>query len=186
VIECSCRADAERKGQPCKRTSRKETCLHFLDTAKFLLEKAKVGRQISKEEALAILQKNQEEGLVLQPANAQAPEAVCSCCGCCCAVLKAHKAMPDPLSHWATNFCAQVDPGLCTGCGLCEEACQASAMKMDADRKTAAADLTHCRGCGLCVGSCPEEAIVLRKTAAETVPPLTTEDLTGIIMANKA
>lgn len=186
VMECACRKGAEKRGEPCKRTSRKETCLHFRNMARFLLEKAKVGRQISKEEALDILQKNQEDGLVLQPSNSQAPDAICSCCGCCCAPLKTHKSIPNPLSHWATNFHAEVNPEMCTGCGLCEERCQAAAMKLDEDRKAATVDLTHCLGCGLCVDACPEDAIELRKNATEAVPPRTTEEMTEVIMAGKS
>jgi len=186
VIECACRSGAEKRGEPCKRTTRKETCLHFRDMAKFLLEKAKVGRQISKEEALHILQKNQEEGLVLQPANSQAPEAICSCCGCCCAPLKTHKVIPNPLSHWATNFHAEVNPEICTGCGLCEERCQAAAMKLDEDKKTATVDLTHCLGCGLCVEACAAEAIELHRNAMEVIPPRTTEEMTEVIMTGKS
>ena len=186
VIECACRSGAEKRGEPCKKTSRKETCLHFRDIARFLLEKARVGRQISKVEALDILQKNQEDGLVLQPANSQAPDAICSCCGCCCAPLKAHHALPNPLSHWATNFYAQVNPEICSGCGLCEERCQAAAMKLDEDRRAAIVDLTHCLGCGLCVEVCPEDAIELRNSSVEVVPPSTSEEMTEVIMAGKS
>jgi ferredoxin len=186
VIECACRKGAEDRGEPCRRTSRKETCLHFRDMARFLVEKAKVGRQISKEEALDILQKNQEDGLVLQPANSQAPDAICSCCGCCCAPLKTHRSLPDPLSHWATNFYAEVNPEMCTGCGVCEERCQAAAIKLDQDAGKAMVDLTHCLGCGLCVEACPEDAIELRKNAVEVIPPRNAEEMTEAIMAGKS
>jgi Na+-translocating ferredoxin:NAD+ oxidoreductase subunit B len=185
VIECACRKGAGNRGEQCKQTSRKETCLHFREMARFLLEKAKVGRQISREEALEILQRNQEDGLVLQPTNSQAPDAICSCCGCCCAPLKTHKSSPNPLSHWSTNFHAAVVTELCTGCGLCEARCQAAAMKLDEDRKIATVALTHCLGCGLCVDACPEGAIELRKNAREVVPPRTMEEMTEVIMTGK-
>lgn len=185
ILECVCRNGAEKRGQPCKRTSRKETCMVFRDVAKNLIETGKMGRQISKEEALDIMQKNQEDGLVLQPTNSQAPDAICSCCGCCCGLLKMHKAIPNPVSHWATNFFAEVNPESCTGCGICEEKCQAGAMKLDEDKKVTAVDLTRCLGCGLCVGACPEDAIELRNKATEVIPPLTMEETMEVIMTNK-
>ena len=186
ILECVCRAGTEKQGQPCKQTSRKETCMALGEVARSVAESGKLGRTISKEEALDILQKNQDEGLVLQPSNAQAPNAICSCCGCCCGLLKIHKMIPDPVSHWATNFFAAVDSGLCTGCGLCEERCQVAAMKMDDGQKTAAVDQTRCLGCGLCVVVCPEKAIELRSKGMETIPPATSEDMMDVIMSNKA
>jgi electron transport complex protein RnfB len=185
ILECVCRAGTEKQGQPCKQTSRKETCMALGEVARSLAESGKLGRPISKEEALDILQKNQDDGLVLQPSNTQTPEAICSCCGCCCGLLKIQKLIPNPVSHWATNFFASVDPELCTGCGLCEERCQVAAMKMDADKKTAVVDLTRCLGCGLCVETCPEDAIELRNKATEIIPPGTSEEMMEVIMTNK-
>ncbi len=186
IFECVCRAGTEKQGQPCKQTSRKETCMALGEVAKGLAASGKLGRPISKEEALDILQKNQEDGLVLQPSNTLEPEAICSCCGCCCGLLKVQKMIPNPVSHWATNFFAVVNSELCTGCSICEARCQVAAMKMNEAKNAAAVDLTRCLGCGLCVEACPEDAIVLQNKATETVPPRTPEDLMEVIMANKA
>jgi electron transport complex protein RnfB len=185
ILECVCRKGAEKRGEPCKQTSRTETCMVFRDAAKIIAESGKLGRKISKEEALDIMQKNQDDGLVLQPTNSQTPDAICSCCGCCCGLLKLHKLIPNPVSHWATNFYAEVNPELCTGCGLCEERCQVGAMKLDDDKKATAVDMTRCLGCGLCVGACPEDAIQLRNKSTEVIPPPTMEETMEVIMANK-
>jgi Na+-translocating ferredoxin:NAD+ oxidoreductase subunit B len=186
IIECVCRSGAEKAGKPCKQTSRKETCMALGDMAKTIAANGKFGRAISKEEALDIIQQNQDEGLVLQPSNAQIPGAICSCCGCCCGLLHLQKFIPNPVDHWATNFFAEINSELCTGCGACEEKCQVGALKLDADKNMAAVDLTRCLGCGLCVVACPTEAIKLRNKSRETVPPLTPEDTMEVIMANKA
>jgi ferredoxin len=185
IIDCVCRAGTAKQGQPCKQTSRKETCMALGELAKGLAESGKLGRPISKEEALDILKKNQEDCLVLQPSNSQTPEAICSCCGCCCGLLKIQKAIPNPVSHWATNFFAVVNSELCTGCGACEERCQVAAIKLNGEKATAAVDLTRCLGCGLCIDVCPENAIELRNKSTETVPPPTSEDMMEVIMANK-
>jgi len=185
ILDCVCRANAAKLGQPCKQTSRKETCMALGEAGKGLAASGMLGRVITKEEALDIMQKNQEEGLVLQPSNSQTPEAICSCCGCCCGLLKIQKAIPNPVSHWATNFFAMVDSELCTGCGACQERCQVAAIKLDEEKEIAAVDLTRCLGCGLCVDACPEAAIKLQNKATVTVPPPTQEDMMEVIMTNK-
>ena len=141
--------------------------------------------QIGKGEALEIMRKNEEDGLVLQPSNAQGPDFVCSCCGCCCGILRVHRAVPNPVDIWATNFYAEVNADLCTGCGICEESCQTGAMKLNDVKGISVVDLTRCLGCGLCVSSCPDEAVVLLKKEKEVIPPQTVEDMYEVIMSNK-
>ncbi|MFC1532806.1 ATP-binding protein [Thermodesulfobacteriota bacterium] len=185
ILECVCRNGAEKRGEPCKQTSRKETCMVFRDGARHLIEGGRLGRQLNKGEALEIMRKNEEDGLVLQPSNAQGPDFICSCCGCCCGILKLHKAVPNPVDYWATNFYAEVDPELCTGCGTCVERCQTGAMLLDEEKEISGVDLKRCLGCGLCVTSCPDEAIELRKKEMEIVPPQTGEEMFEVIMTNK-
>lgn len=185
ILECVCRNGAEKRGEPCKQTSRKETCMALRDGAKNLIEGGKIGRRITKEEALEILRRNEEDGLVLQPSNAQGPDFICSCCGCCCGILKLHKAVPNPVSYWATNYYAEVNPESCSACGTCVERCQTGAMKLDDQKEVLVVDLTRCLGCGLCVASCPTDAIELRKKEMEAVPPHTGEEMMEVIMTNK-
>jgi len=184
ILECVCRKNAERRGESCKQTSRKETCMGFSDGAKSIINSGH-GRELSKEEALDIIMKNEEENLVLQPSNAQGPDFICSCCGCCCGILRLHRAIPKPVDIWATNFYAEVDPELCTGCGTCEESCQTGAIKLDEEEGISVVDLDRCLGCGLCVASCPDEAVELRKKALEIIPPQTGEDMVEVIMSRK-
>jgi len=183
VLECVCRKMAARGGDPCQQTSRKETCMVFRDGARNLLALG-AGRELSKAEALEIVRKNEEDGLVLQPSNAQGPDFMCSCCGCCCGILKLHKAVPDPVSHWATNFYAAVDGELCSACSLCIDACQTDALALDEETDIPSVDLGRCLGCGNCVPACPEDAIELRKKEVEAVPPRTDEDMFEVLMTN--
>jgi ferredoxin len=184
INECLCRKVAAMKGNPCQKTSRAETCMAFGDIAKNCAE-AGVGRVISREEALDIARENEADGLVLQPSNTQEIEFVCACCGCCCGMLRVHKMLPRPVDFWATNYYASVDTETCTGCGLCVERCQVNALAIDEGHSVSSINLARCIGCGNCVSSCPLQALSLVKKEKEVVPPLDTQDLYRVIMANK-
>ena len=184
VNECICRQAAKIRGKKCRKTTRMETCMALGDIAKNCI-RIGVGRQVTKEEALAIARQNEEEGLVLQPSNARGAEFLCACCGCCCGMLALHRALPRPVAFWATNYHASVDADACTGCGTCEKRCQLRAIKVDDTEGVSRVNLDRCLGCGNCVTTCPSEALHLEKKEKETEPPETNADLYDIIMANK-
>lgn len=184
IGECICRKAASMRGNPCQKTSRLETCMGFGDTAANYI-RAGMGREVSKKEALDIAWQNEADGLVLQPSNSQKAEFICSCCGCCCGMLRVHKDLPRPLDFWSTNYYASVDPESCTGCETCVERCQVDAVGIDERLGVATINLDRCIGCGNCVSSCPSEAISLFKKDKEVTPPENWENLFDIIMANK-
>jgi len=184
IMECICRQRNSVLGNPCQQTSRLETCMVFGDMAKNLVRSGE-GRVISKEEALKISQQNESDGLVLQPSNTQKTEFVCACCGCCCGILNIHKMLPKPVEFWATNYYAEVDPENCTGCETCVTRCQVNAVNIDESLNVSRVNLDRCIGCGNCITSCPSGALSLVKKEKETMPPVDTENLHDIIMANK-
>ncbi|UCD09241.1 MAG: 4Fe-4S dicluster domain-containing protein [Dehalococcoidales bacterium] len=179
IASCMCREGAKGRGEPCKVTSRTETCMGFGDWADHFI---KLGsREISQEEALDIIQKNEEDGLVLQPTNYQKLDFICSCCGCCCGVLKIQKASPNPAANWAHNFYSEVDSQMCTACGICVEKCQVDAATMDEQNGYATINLDRCIGCGNCVANCPSEAMKMVKVETESIPPVERTDLYRIL-----
>jgi electron transport complex protein RnfB len=184
VIPCICRESSAWKGKPCRKTSRAETCLGFGETAAMVL-KRRHGREITRQEVIAILRENEKDGLVLQPSNAQDPEFVCSCCGCCCGMLGMQKHLPHPLSFWTTNFHAVVDASACTACGTCGERCQVNAVGVNDAVGHAVVDLNRCIGCGVCTTTCAAEAIRLEKNAEEKIPPADSEALYDTIRAGR-
>jgi NAD-dependent dihydropyrimidine dehydrogenase PreA subunit len=184
ILECICRKKKSIEGRPCKVTDRKETCLAMGSMAR-MYRLGDVGREIARDEAMAIIEQNQKQGLILQPSNTEKAEFLCSCCGCCCGMLEVYKNLPKPLEFWASNFQAVVDTSTCEGCGTCEERCQVDAVHVSDETRHAVVDLSRCLGCGVCVSDCPTESISLMKKPAETRPPQTREDLIEIIMAGK-
>ncbi len=184
VVECICRQKKALLGEPCRVTDRKETCLAIGNLAQAALRYG-LGREITIDESMSILEKNQKQGLVLQPSNTLKPESICSCCGCCCGMLAMHKSLPKPVDFWASNFYAVVDTDACDGCGTCERRCQVGAVKVSERNNRASVDLNRCIGCGVCVPTCPNKAISLQKKPTEVMPPQTREDLLDEIMAHK-
>ena len=184
VLPCICRRTEAMKGRPCKKTSREETCLAFGDMAKMVLRR-KHCREVTRDEVLAILQQNEDDGLVLQPANTRQPEFICSCCGCCCGMLSYQKVLPHPIDFWSSNYYAEVSPEACLRCGTCVSRCQVNAITLNGPSGEALVDLGRCIGCGLCVPTCPSGAMQLKQKAAGAVPPKDAEALNEEIMANK-
>jgi heterodisulfide reductase subunit A len=55
-----------------------------------------------------------------------------------------------------------VDALLCSGCGLCAEACVYGALSLDERRGVMAANQVVCKGCGACATACPSGAIEVK------------------------
>ena len=167
VAPCICRREHKLAGDGCDKPM--EACLTFGSGA-YYYEQNGLGRPITQDEAMQILEKAMEAGLVLQPGNAQKPANICMCCGCCCQILKNLNHLEKPALAVESNYYAEVDSDSCTGCGVCETRCQMSAIELtDAAR----IQTDRCIGCGLCVPTCEYEAIRLMAKAADrqVVPP---------------
>ena len=163
VSNCICRQGMRIIGKGCDKPE--ESCLQFGMAADSVVRNGQ-GRAIGMEETLAILQRAEEVGLVLQPNNAKEPLFICTCCGCCCGVLRNLKAYPEPASVVASPFWASLNTDTCKGCGLCTKRCQMEALHLD--NKKLVLDVNRCIGCGLCVSTCPTHSLSLvRKPKAK-------------------
>ncbi|HTP25031.1 MAG TPA: 4Fe-4S dicluster domain-containing protein [Anaeromyxobacteraceae bacterium] len=184
ALKCICREMKAMRGEPCKKTSRLETCLYIDDMAATALRRGRA-REVSREEALSLVQQSEDDGLVLQPTNAQHPDAVCACCGCCCGLLALQKRVPRPADFWASTYQCAVDAASCSSCAACVPRCQVGALTV-AEPNPAQIDLGRCIGCGLCVPSCPASALRLRRREPALVPPEDPEALYEEMRLNRA
>lgn len=187
AVSCICRKGKKIEGETCKATDRVETCLVVNELAKGV-EKAGVGTTLGKDDAIALIRKNTEEGLILQPSNTKEIDFICSCCGCCCGMLGVHKKLLNPADYWATNFFAKIDRDSCNACGLCAQKCQVDAIKfkkMKGKKNKLKINLKKCVGCGNCVVACKFDGIHLVKKEFERTPPETHGDLYETIMQGK-
>jgi len=174
VMNCVCRQAREKMGSKCKQTDVMETCFTLGNSARHMMDRG-VARELQKEEMLGLVDRAEQEGMVLQPANTQSPEFMCCCCGCCCGILTAAKKFPQPVEFLQTNFYARIDPDKCTDCGECMEVCQMDAL--ESNNKHTEVLRSHCIGCGVCRNACEFDAISLHKKEKEAVPPLTRSDM---------
>jgi electron transport complex protein RnfB len=166
VNDCICRQQQKELGHACDYPSR--YCLNFSQVDRL----ARPG-DISQQEALEILDRTEEIGLVHTVANVvEGVFYVCNCCGCCCGILRAITEFGLQDSVASANYIAVIDPILCAGCGTCIQRCQVKAISDQDGISVVQRD--HCIGCGLCVTGCPNDAARLeRKPDSELIhPPL--------------
>ncbi len=187
VVECVCRRGADLAGKPCASTERRELCMVFRDFAATVLREG-WGRALSEEEALALCDLNEKEGLIMRPSNEREPQFLCACCGDCCGLIAVVKAMKHPADFVATNHRAALDPLLCVGCGACVRSCPMGAYAMAEAPEAglrAALDQGRCIGCGVCVPACKFGALRLEALSDKRVPPRDTEELLTRLAAAK-
>ncbi len=182
VAPCVCREGRKLAGTTCEVTQRKETCLGFGPIAQQYINQG-WGREISKDDVLTLVSESENEGLILQVSNTKEIQVFCSCCSCCCGLLRMKKRTPRPVEFFTTNFYAGVDVDLCTGCETCVDLCQMDALRLE--DSVSFVDLDRCVGCGICVTSCPEGALTLCRNEEQSEPPATLEDLFQAISERK-
>jgi electron transport complex protein RnfB len=155
---CPCRTRERRCDNPL------DVCLSFDGLADYVLSR-ELGREITKQEALQILERCEDLGLVHQTVNSDRPDVICNCCPCCCSLLRSIVFHGIRAASASSRFRPAVNDDLCVHCLACTEACHFSAMVDDGGQRTFVAQ--NCFGCGLCAHACPEEAIQL----VEVLPP---------------
>jgi ferredoxin len=144
-----------------------------------------MGRQITKEEAFAILKKSEEAGLVHASINRQDIDFLCNCCACHSMILKTALAQPKPGVILNSGFKPAHDSDRCTACGVCIDRCPTDALTMS-DKDTWALNPDRCIGCGVCATGCAFEAITLVERAGVPPPPLDQRALLEAVKACQA
>ncbi len=163
VADCICRVQQGLLDQSCDKPL--EVCFLGGSHGAYYVDRG-MGRWVDQEEALEILDKCEEAGLVPQPFNAINPGGMCNCCGDCCGMLRTLKKHPRPVEIVVSNHYAVVDEDSCVGCEVCLDRCQMDAITMG-DGGTAQVNLDRCIGCGLCVTTCDAEAMTLEPKSLE-------------------
>jgi len=176
VVDCPCRLS---KDNPCQPV---DVCLIVGEPyVNFVIEhKTKGARRISKEEALKVLKEEDERGHIhtawFKSATGDRFYAICNCCSCCCAGMKAFKGYGIPMLA-SSGYVAKVNEETCLNCGLCSKICPFEAIEMNNDKTVVNYD--KCMGCGVCVAKCRPGAISLLRDPLKG-DPLSIQELTKV------
>ncbi len=170
VFDCICRKEKHLLGDGCDKPL--EICTAYAPIPG-VFDNSPIYREISKEEAYAVLNKAEEAGLVHLTWNIKRGHFyICNCCGCCCHVLTSINDLGINASDVInSNYYAEIDSDECVVCNTCiDERCQVGAIEAGTDFNQVIRD--KCIGCGLCVTTCSTEAIkLIRKDPEEIISP---------------
>lgn len=169
VLDCICRVQRKLVGKGCEHPV--NICMVFSRKPN-VYDKTEVIKALTKEEALEVLHRAEEAGLVHTAGNYQGGnDYICNCCSCSCAILRGATEFGMLSAVVPSALQIKVDEGSCVGCELCLERCQFKALSM-ADGMCKV-DFSRCFGCGICISSCPDGALSLVPRPASEVktPP---------------
>ncbi len=182
VSTCYCRHEKRLLDRGCKYPD--DVCLQLGPFAEFVKNRG-FGREISKTEALDILKKSADAGLIHTSSNTQERiDFICNCCTCCCGILQGVSLFNAPVRTVSSNYQAALDSDTCSGCGECVERCQMEAIILEDN--VAVVNPDRCIGCGVCVYHCPTEALSLQARPDFVEPPRSFRDLIAKQAAAKA
>ena len=127
---CSCRASRQMLGEGCGDDP-ESWCIAVGDMATYVVETQR-GEYITKEEALDIFRRAEENGFVHQITNIDGEQKIFAICNCnvnICNALRTSQLFNTP-NMSRSAYVAKVESENCVACGRCVESCPAGAVKL--------------------------------------------------------
>ena len=141
VSPCSCRASRTSLGDGCGHLD-EDMCVQMGKGAEHYIRSGRA-RQITREEAMEIILRAEENGLMHDIPNIEEAgdsAAICNCCACACFGLRAGM-MFGARDAIRSNYVAVVDEAKCVACAQCVEVCPGNALKLG-QKLCSTADIT--------------------------------------------
>ena len=130
VSPCSCRASRTSIGDGCGHLD-EDMCVQMGKGAEHYIRSGRA-RKITREEAMEIILRAEENGLMHDIPNIEEvgdSAAICNCCACACFGLRAG-LMFGARDAIRSNFVAEVDEAKCVACAQCVETCPGNALRL--------------------------------------------------------
>jgi len=177
VGRCACRDHSEIIDGAPRCDKPRDVCMVFGRVADYWVGKG-IGRYVNQAEAMEVLRRAEEAGLVHSTTNntefeTQLPGLICNCCSCCCFIMQGLHKVNRPRGIAQSNFDPQIDRSLCKVCKKCVELCPMEAIfhhpphAEDLKDNFVYITLDKCIGCGVCASNCPNNAITLKKVRSQ-------------------
>ena len=128
---CSCRRSRKTFDEGCADDT-EGWCIAVGDMADYVVETNKGGRYITREEALDIMKKAEDNGFVHQITNIDGEDKIFAICNCnvnVCYALRTSQLFNTP-NMSRSAYVAKVTEENCVACGRCVEYCPAGAVKL--------------------------------------------------------
>lgn len=128
---CSCRRSRMTYDEGCADDFH-DWCVAVGDMAEYVVETGKGGRYITKEEALEIFKKGEENGFVHQITNIDGEDKIFAICNCnvnVCYALRTSQLFNTP-NMSRSAYVAHVEKEKCVACARCVEVCPAGALTL--------------------------------------------------------
>lgn len=172
LVSCTCRQRKESVGRNCKisHAANHANCIQLNRRAEHVISRG-TGTKLSLDEALAVIDETEEDGLIhiwLNTTAMKGGPSMCNCCNDCCIVIEPFLRFNEPLTRMyaKSRYEARVDQELCTGCQVCVDRCQFDAIEMTkvlgSKKLKAVVDPEKCMGCGVCVIKCKPVAMTMK------------------------
>ena len=160
-----------------------DVCMWFGSMADYAIERLG-SRKLSKPEAIDVLNKSEEAGLIHMSRNTTEDiEFICNCDRWHCMSVKRVLKQPKPALFFNSGFQPLFDSDLCTACETCIDRCPPEALVLG-DDDVPEVDLDRCFGCAVCATGCPSEAIVMETKPGFPVPPRDPQELVVALKAS--
>ncbi|MDC7235318.1 MAG: FAD-dependent oxidoreductase [Spirochaetales bacterium] len=128
LSDCACRTSREAMGEGCGHL-KEDICIQMGHAAEYYIRTGRA-KEITREEAMEVIRKAEENGLMHSIPNLDGPgntHAICNCCGCGCFNMRLanHWSNPDMAR---SNYVSKVDAEKCVACGECVENCPTNSL----------------------------------------------------------
>ncbi len=176
---CSCRRSKAHNGEKsCNIPDL--TCTSMGYAADYLI-RHNMAQKIGTAQALDVIDRSRDIGLVLSADNVQKrPAFLCHCCGCCCVLMEGLTVHGYEKPIVTSGLIPIIDEELCVRCGTCAQVCPVGAVEAEEETSSVAdpnrpgpprVNTNICLGCGVCALKCRKGAVSLERGAAVIVTP---------------